>query len=87
MLREILKKVNEADKISVYDNGGETMDRYTVIIGDDFYGMSQNPSDYNGFDQYIGNSHDGYKAGKHLGKKLSKIPQELKQAIKIRQGQ
>ena len=87
MLKEILEELNESGKIVVYDNGEGTLDRYTVIIGDDFYGMSSNPTEHNGFNQYIGSSQDGYSAGKHLGKKLSKIPTELKQAIKDRQTQ
>ena len=74
MLKEILEELNESGKIVVYDNGEGTLDRHTVIIGDDFYGMSSNPTEHNGFNQYIGSSQDGYSAGKHLGKKLSKIP-------------
>ena len=47
-------------KIKVYDNGGKTADRYTVEIihfnGDtDFFGMSDNATSPNGFNQYIGN--------------------------------
>ena len=40
--------------IRVYDNGGATIDRFTVIIGKDVYGMSDNANMPNGFCQYIG---------------------------------
>lgn len=40
--------------IEIYDNGGETFDRYTVIIDGDVYGMSANPQSPQGFNQYSG---------------------------------
>lgn len=30
-------------KVRVFDNGGETIDRYTVYIGTDAFAMSENP--------------------------------------------
>ena len=30
-------------KVKVFDNGGETIDRYTVFIGDNVFAMSENP--------------------------------------------
>ena len=36
----------------IYDNGGESFDRYTVIINNDVYGMSNNARAPNGFNQY-----------------------------------
>ena len=44
--------------ITIADNGGATCDRYTVIIGDDVYGMSTNPRQPNGFNQYAGDIED-----------------------------
>lgn len=41
-------------KIAVYDNDGKTFDRYTVIIGNDVYGMSHNPKHPQGFNQFCG---------------------------------
>jgi hypothetical protein len=42
--------------ITVYDNGGKTIDRYTIIIrrnqGYDVYGMSSNPFSSQGFNQF-----------------------------------
>ncbi len=40
--------------IQVYDNGGETFDRYTVIIDNDVFGMSENPLSASGFNQWCG---------------------------------
>jgi hypothetical protein len=39
--------------IKVYDNKGK-IDRYTVVIGDDVYAMSDNPLDPQGTDIRIG---------------------------------
>ncbi len=36
--------------VRVFDNGGETVDRYTVVIDQDVYGMSSNP--FGEFNQY-----------------------------------
>lgn len=68
------------NKVVVYDNP-KTYDRYTVIINDDFFGMSKYGS---GFNMFLGSKADGYKAGKHLGKKLKHIPNSIKQAVKNR---
>jgi hypothetical protein len=40
--------------IEIYDNGGTTFDRYTIIIDGDVYGMSENPQSPQGFNQYSG---------------------------------
>ena len=44
--------------INVFDNGGKTTDRYTVVIFErgsyEVYGMSENASMPNGFNQYYG---------------------------------
>lgn len=77
---KIDKYLNEA-KVTVYDNGGETTDRYTVIIGKDVFTMSNNPTSPQGVNQYAGTVGSDVKIGKHLGKKLSSIPKEIKQAV------
>jgi len=41
-------------KVAVYDNKGKTFDRYTVIIGNDVFGMSDNPNHPQGFNQFCG---------------------------------
>lgn len=40
--------------VIVLDNGGATCDRYTVVIDDSVFGMSENAIDPNGYDQYVG---------------------------------
>jgi len=82
---EIIGNVFEKGKVVVYDNGGKTADRYTVIIGDDVYGMSDNPDSPQGFNQYSGTVGVDVKIGKHLGKKLSSIPDSIKKAVKERE--
>lgn len=66
----------------VYDNGGETIDRYTVFAPDgSVYGMSENPTRaFNGFNQYIGDESEIEK-GSHLGKRLKTVPKGIKSAV------
>jgi hypothetical protein len=84
-------------KIKVYDNGGKTFDRYTVVIerktkgalDKDMYGMSFNPNSPQGFNQYEGPVGSGWTArqlAKQLGKRLkwSDVPEEVKRAAKQR---
>ena len=40
--------------VRVFDNGGISFDRYTVLIDGDAFGMSHNPNSPQGFNQYIG---------------------------------
>lgn len=48
-------------KYTVFDNEGETLDRYTVINRDgDMIGLSANPNSPLGFNQYCGNCVDHY---------------------------
>lgn len=74
-------------KVVVYDNGGKTVDRYTVIIGTSVYGMSDNPNHPQGLNQYAGEVGQDVKVGSHLGKKLSKVPKEIEKAVKQRMAQ
>jgi hypothetical protein len=77
---------------SIYDNGGETCDRYVVyykgkgslggMIGNKrgrlFFGMSESPCHPQGFGQH------GYGlVGKHNGKKIKfeELPQECQKAV------
>jgi hypothetical protein len=62
----------------VYDNGGETLDRYTVFTPDgSVYGMSETAS---GFNQYAGDESEIEK-GSHLGKRLKTVPTSIRLAI------
>ena len=40
--------------VRIFDNGGKSFDRYTIIIGQDVYGMSENATSPQGFNQYLG---------------------------------
>ena len=88
VIEEVL--LNEAkQKVVVYDNGGKSMDRYTVFItyatGDTIaFGMSDNPMSPNGFNQYVGVAPREISPGKHQGKKLRRIPKEIEKAVKER---
>lgn len=65
--------------VKVYDNGGETFDRYTVILPDgSVFGMSY---DATGFNQYVGDIGKDIEAGDHLGVLLPAIPEEIKYAV------
>lgn len=46
---------------AVFDNGGETLDRYTIIFDNgDMIGASEDPTHPLGFGQYCGNVVDNY---------------------------
>ena len=74
---------------AVYDNGGQTVDRYTVILseGDAIpprvpcLGLSDNPDSPQGFSQY-----GECLEGEHLGKKISfeDLPENVQEYVKRR---
>jgi len=73
-----LNKEEILSKTIVYDNGGKSMDRYTVFTPDgSVFGMSDNAT---GFNQYVGES-DEIPKGSHLGKKLKSVPKEIEWAV------
>ena len=76
-------------KVTVYDNGGASMDRYTVIIGNQVFGMSDNPTSAQGFNQWAGQVGSDIKIGAHLGKtvKVTSLPKPVQVAIKDRMKQ
>ncbi len=67
--------------LRIFDNGGDTADRYTVIIGNDVFGMGDKPKDPGGFNQYSGDLSEFPKDLSHLGKELTSVPDNLKEAI------
>lgn len=70
--------------VVVYDNGGESFDRYTIFTPDgSVFGMSDNALMPNGFNMYIGDDTEIQK-GSHLGKKLKSVPQSIKIAVERR---
>ena len=44
--------------IVILDNGGKTIDRYTVIAGAEVFGLSDNPTSPQGFNQWLCNVND-----------------------------
>jgi antirestriction protein len=73
-----LSKQEVLSKSIVYDNGGESYDRYTIFTPDgSVYGMSETAE---GFNQYVGDSSEIEK-GKHLGRKLRSVPKGIQSAV------
>ena len=72
--------------IKIYDNGGETADRYTAIIHGSFYGFSDHPFHPQGFSQYCGDVPRGMCSFNHLGKrvKFDSLPADVQKAIQDR---
>jgi hypothetical protein len=67
--------------VIVYDNGGESFDRYTIFTPDgSVFGMSENATMPNGFNMYIGEDTE-IKKGSHLGKRLKSVPQSIERAV------
>jgi len=68
-----VKIASELPNIDVYDNGGESMDQYTIVLLDEpvgngnfaALGLSTNPNSPQGFSQ-MGEASNG----SHLGKKI-----------------
>lgn len=64
--------------ITIYDNGGRTLDRYTIFLGntDDCIGADLTG---NGFYQ-----HSTGIRGKHLGKKISLLDLDIKLIARLK---
>lgn len=56
----------------IYDNGGETFDRYTVVFADgSVLGIGDTGNVPNGFCMHVGSIHEGsVTEGPHLGKRI-----------------
>ena len=76
----------------VYDNGGKTIDRYTLKVESenepgkvDYYGFSDNPYHPQGFGQYAG-SYDRPRSYSHLGKLIpvASLPENAQLFVKER---
>jgi hypothetical protein len=68
-------------QVTVYDNGGTTFDRYTVIIGDAVFGMSMHPRDPQGFNQYCCQLPIMSTESLGLQVPLHELPEEVRKAI------
>lgn len=75
--------------VRAYDNGGETADRYTIIIEDpesldqSWLGSSEDPFHPQGFGQHVGDGGQNQE-GPHLGKriKFSELPAKVQQFVR-----
>ena len=74
--------------IRVFDNGGKTYDRYTVIIGKDVYTMNETPFEAYGFNQYShtieGSINDYIKDIGEVEIKIKDLSEQVKRAIRER---
>jgi hypothetical protein len=77
------------ERLAIYDNGGKTFDRFTVIFANilerekptrSYYaiGMSEHPRHPQGFGQ-----HCSAMAGRHLGKRIlfASLPEDCKSVV------
>jgi len=85
MSKTIDEKIKEIDPI-VYDDGGKTVDRYTVVFAGAVFGMSSDPFSPQGFNQYCGDITEFPQGLEHTGRRLSidEIPEQIKKAISSR---
>lgn len=74
--------------LKIYDNNGETFDRYTVVVNikanEQMYeclGLSDNPESPQGFSQW-----SSCMIGNHLGKEIcfDELPKHIQEHIKAR---
>jgi hypothetical protein len=72
-------------RIRIFDNEGKTIDRYTVQIEQDVYGMSYNPLSYQGINLYSFTLKKGERLG-NVGKEINfdDLPEEVQKAVKER---
>jgi len=70
----------------IFDNGGKTIDRYTILTEPfyngkscDSFGMSDDPKSPLGFNQYCGDVYQGAELGKEIT--FDKLPDEVQKAI------
>lgn len=75
-------------KVRVFDSGPDgPFDRYTVMIGDDLYTMSENATSPQGVNQYAG-YYEGISERDRRNEveiPLDKAPEQVRRAIKERQ--
>ena len=75
-------------KVTIYDNDGKTLDRYTVVLKDgSVYGMSADPFHPQGFCQFCGDLDQHTQGLSHCGRliKFVDLPEAVKLAIRQRQ--
>ena len=79
-----------SSQVRIYDNGGETIDRYTLVVPSvnapgmmDMYGFNDNPYHPQGFGQYAG-AYRQRGSYSHLGKlvSLESLPEQARKFVK-----
>lgn len=79
-LKKIIANLDQPSNVkSIWDNGGESLDRYTVVFKDgDMLGLSTEPEHPQGFSQFTTGTE-----GSHLGKKVKwdSLSEKLKKHI------
>ena len=68
--------------VRVFDNQGETFDRYTVVIGNSVFTMSENPISPQGFNSYCGELSDFDL--RSFGVELPTVPESIVSAVEGR---
>ena len=70
----------------IFDNGGKTFDRYTILTEPwhegkscDAFAMSENPKDVLGFNQYVGDVFYGADLGKEV--QFDDLPCDVRDCI------
>ncbi|TAL66709.1 MAG: hypothetical protein EPN82_17120 [Bacteroidetes bacterium] len=75
----------QGKEVKVYDNGGKTNDRYTIVVDNSVYSMNKVPNHPNyGFNQYCGELEQGYEWNEKWGEEvhdISELPEETLKAI------
>ena len=81
-------------RVRVYDNGGETIDRYSVLIQRtsggrkvlDIYSMSEDAMSAHGVNQFSHSAHNPFKDFEYLGRRVQvqDLPKEVITAIENR---
>ena len=80
----IMVELFEKNRVKVLDNGGQTFDRYTVVIGDDVYSMSKDPLYSQGFNQYVGTIREIDLKQRGRETYYDELPEEVIKAILLR---
>jgi len=90
--REQLKAMfAKKNKIKIFDNEGESLDRFTVVIGKNVFGLSEKPNSQFGFNQFaftIGKGEGFHQLSDEVLKqkkvKFVSLPIEVQKAIRDR---
>ncbi|MCX6152772.1 MAG: hypothetical protein NT007_01295 [Candidatus Kapabacteria bacterium] len=70
-------------EVQVYDNGGTSADRYTIVIDGSVYAMNSSPfHPAYGISQYCGEEMEGYIPNEHWGVEVHDINELNEDTIK-----